>query len=79
VTAAGEVRFSPDDGKRWRGLGDIGGQPAALPAQSASELYVALHDGTIKGSKDGGRTWSIRSKPYALVGVAAPGERGSFN
>lgn len=63
VNAAGQVRISPDEGKRWTALGDIGGQPAALLAQSASELYVALHDGTIKQSKDAGRTWSIRSKP----------------
>lgn len=63
VNAAGQVRISPDEGKRWTALGDIGGQPAALLARSASELYVALHDGTIKQSKDAGRTWSIRSKP----------------
>lgn len=63
VTAAGHVRISSDEGKRWTALGDIGGQPAALLAQSASEIYVALHDGTIKQSKDGGRTWFIRSKP----------------
>jgi hypothetical protein len=43
--------------------GDIGGQPAALLATSTEELYVALHDGTIKRSNDGGRTWTIRSRP----------------
>jgi hypothetical protein len=63
VNGAGEVRVSPDAGKRWTALGDVGGQPAALMAQSPSELYVALHDGTIKRSTNGGRAWSIRSKP----------------
>jgi photosystem II stability/assembly factor-like uncharacterized protein len=24
-------------------------------------LYVALHDGTVHVSRDGGRTWSLRS------------------
>jgi hypothetical protein len=24
---------------------------------------VALHDGTIKQSRDGGRTWTVRSTP----------------
>lgn len=63
VTAAGEVRVSPNGGKRWDAVGDIGGQPAALLAQTARELYVALHDGTVKRSPDGGRTWEVRSRP----------------
>ena len=32
-------------------------------AQTPRELYVALHDGTVKRSADGGRTWAIRSTP----------------
>jgi hypothetical protein len=63
ITAAGEVRLSPNGGKRWDAAGNIGGQPAALLAQTARELYVALHDGTVKRSPDGGRTWEIRSRP----------------
>jgi hypothetical protein len=50
------------DGKRWRRIGEVGGQPAAFEAE-AEFLYVALHDGTIKRSRDGGRTWVVRSRP----------------
>jgi hypothetical protein len=32
-------------------------------AQAASDLYVALHDGTIKRSTDSGSTWVVRSTP----------------
>ncbi|MEK6276376.1 MAG: F510_1955 family glycosylhydrolase [Actinomycetota bacterium] len=63
VTTAGEVRMSPNGGKRWTTVGDVGGEAPALLAQTDRELYVALHDGTIKRSPDGGRTWSIRSTP----------------
>jgi photosystem II stability/assembly factor-like uncharacterized protein len=63
ISAAGAARVSGNGGKRWATVGDVGGEPAALLAQNARELYVALHDGTVKRSVDGGRTWSIRSTP----------------
>jgi hypothetical protein len=63
INGAGEALLSPNGGKRWVPVGDIGGQPAALLAQTARELYVALHDGTVKRSPDGGRTWEVRSRP----------------
>ncbi len=63
VAGGGQVFTSGDGGRRLRHLGEIGGQPAALLAQAASELYVALHDGTIKRSTDGGSTWVVRSTP----------------
>ncbi len=63
VDGGGQVFTSGDGGNRLRHLGEIGGQPAALLAQSADELYVALHDGTIKHSTDGGATWVVRSTP----------------
>jgi len=63
VTTAGEARMSPDGGKRWTTVGDVGGEPAAFLAQTSRELYVALHDGTVKRSPDGGRTWAVRSTP----------------
>jgi hypothetical protein len=43
--------------------GEIGGQPAALLAVAKGDLYVALHDGTIKYSLDGDATWTVRSRP----------------
>jgi photosystem II stability/assembly factor-like uncharacterized protein len=63
VVGGGQVFASGDGGATLRHLGEIGGQPAALLAQSEDELYVALHDGTIKRSADGGVTWTVRSTP----------------
>jgi hypothetical protein len=63
VDGDGEVHRSADRGKRWTSVGNIGGEPAALLAQAEEELYVALHDGTIKQSRNGGRTWAVRSTP----------------
>jgi hypothetical protein len=42
--------------------GSIEGQPAAFEA-AGDDLYVALHDGTVKRSTDQGRSWQIRSEP----------------
>jgi photosystem II stability/assembly factor-like uncharacterized protein len=61
VDGTGEFFVSADRGSRWKRLGDIGGEPAALLADG--DLYVALHDGTIKRSRDGGRSWTVRSTP----------------
>jgi hypothetical protein len=63
VNGGGEIQASRDAGKRWASVGSIGGQPAALGAASATELYAALGDGTVLESADGGRTWETRSSP----------------
>jgi hypothetical protein len=63
VAGGGQVFASRDGGRRLEHLGEIGGEPAALVAQGPNELYVALHDGTIKHSTDGGSTWVVRSTP----------------
>ena len=62
VEAGGEVRASSDDGRTWRRVGAIGGQPAAF-ASDGDDLYVALHTNEVKVSEDGGRTWRLRVAP----------------
>jgi len=57
VSADGEVSAG-DGGRRFRRLGEIGGQPSAFEA-AEGELYAALHDGTIKRSSDG-ESWAVR-------------------
>ena len=62
ITAEGTVHEATKDGASLRRIGHIGGQPAAL--ESASDgLLVALHDGIVKRSTDGGRQWFVRSRP----------------
>ena len=59
----GAVHSAQEPNSPHRRVGDIGGQPAALESGPEDELYVALHDGTIKRSDDGGRSWTVRSRP----------------
>jgi photosystem II stability/assembly factor-like uncharacterized protein len=59
----GQVRRSADRGRSWTTTGRVNGEPAAFESAGVDQLYVALHDGTILSSTDGGRTWSIRSRP----------------
>jgi hypothetical protein len=61
VDGGGEVFRSGNRARGWNSVGDIGGEPAAFLADG--DLYVALHDGTIKRSADSGRSWEIRSTP----------------
>jgi photosystem II stability/assembly factor-like uncharacterized protein len=63
VVQGGLIFVSADGGRQLRNVGDIGGAPAALLAQGPDELYVALHDGTVKRSTDGGVHWAVRSTP----------------
>lgn len=63
VAGDGFVYRSSDGGEGRTPVGDVGGQPAALVAEGDDELYVALHDGTVKVSTNGGKTWEVRSAP----------------
>jgi photosystem II stability/assembly factor-like uncharacterized protein len=61
VDGSGAVRVTANAGSDWEKIGRVGGQPAAFLATSPTDLYVALHDGTIQRSQDGGETWRVRS------------------
>ena len=63
VAGGGHVLASGDGGRRLEKRGELGGEPAAFEAEGPSELYAALHDGTIKHSTDAGTTWAVRSTP----------------
>jgi photosystem II stability/assembly factor-like uncharacterized protein len=60
VDGRGRVHVTENAGSAWKKVGRVGGPPAAFLAISPTDLYVALHDGSIKRSRDGGATWDIR-------------------
>lgn len=62
VDPDGSVSEASYGGRDWRPRGELGGEPAAFEA-AGDALYVALHDGTVKRSTDGGRSWTLRSRP----------------
>jgi hypothetical protein len=61
VAPDGVVYASADGGRSLTPRADVGGKPAAMFAASETDLFVALHDGTVKVSRDGGLTWNLRS------------------
>ncbi len=63
VSGDGQVFASRNGGRTLEPRGQIGGEPAALLVDGEGELFVALHDGTVQHSPDGGATWTVRWKP----------------
>jgi hypothetical protein len=59
----GQLWLSPDRGRRWRRLGEVGGRPAAFVAYADGHMYAAIHEGIIKRSTDGGRSWRLLARP----------------
>ena len=62
VDGDGKVSRSSDAGESWEQVGTVEGEPHGLAAADARVLYVADIEGTIRQSRDGGRTWSLRAK-----------------
>ena len=63
ASAAGEVFMAPGPSSPWDMQGELGGKPAAFEAGGPEDLFVALHDGAISESTNGGAIWSERSTP----------------
>jgi BNR/Asp-box repeat len=62
VDPGGQVRVSTDGGETWEDRGSTGGEPQAMTVAEDGTLYVALIDGTLKVSDDGGRTFTDQIK-----------------
>jgi len=60
VDGQGRVFVSSDGAAHWKAVGKVDGQPAAFIADG-NTLYVALDDGPVLHSGDGGRSWSLRA------------------
>jgi hypothetical protein len=58
IDPGGPVKVSTDGGNQWEDRGSTGGEPQAMTVDEAGKLYVALIDGTLKVSDDGGQTFS---------------------
>jgi hypothetical protein len=59
------VRFEGPDallGENWEDRGSTGGEPQAMTVDEDGKLYVALIDGTVKVSDDGGQTFTDQVK-----------------
>lgn len=63
LDGSGTVHAARAPGAPLRPVGELGGAPAALESDRSGVLYAALHDGTVKRSRDGGRSWQVRSVP----------------
>jgi hypothetical protein len=59
IDPGGPLKTSPDGGESWEDAGDTGGEPQALLVDGET-VYVALFDGTLKVSEDGGATFTDR-------------------
>lgn len=60
LTVDGRVQVSRNGGRRFEEAGRVDGAPVAFMADG-NELYVALGDGTVRQSSDGGASWAMRA------------------
>jgi photosystem II stability/assembly factor-like uncharacterized protein len=61
VGTNGETFVSADGGWSLTPRGSLDGAPTAVSAVTDGSLYVALEDGTLRVSDDGGTTWRVES------------------
>jgi hypothetical protein len=57
VDPGGAINVSSDSGRSWQERGSTGGEPHAMTVGEDGTIYVALLDGTLKVSDDGGQTF----------------------
>ena len=54
---------SRDGGETWARVGKVPGEPYKFNARGAEALDLALSDGTIVATEDGGKTWKTAFQP----------------
>jgi photosystem II stability/assembly factor-like uncharacterized protein len=57
----GRLWRSPDQGRRWEHVSEVGARPTAFLVWGEA-MYVALLDGSIQHSGDGGRSWEMLTR-----------------
>jgi photosystem II stability/assembly factor-like uncharacterized protein len=57
------VQRSRDRGATWEPVGEVAGEPYKFKAIGPEELHLAVSDGTIFTTRDGGRTWTETFRP----------------
>jgi len=62
VDPGGQVKVSSDGGERWEDRGSTGGEPHAMTVAEDGTVYIALLDGTLKASDDGGQNFTDQVK-----------------
>ena len=60
VDPGGPVKVSTDGGMSWEDRGSTGGEPQAMTVTEDGTVYVALIDGTLLASDDGGQNFTER-------------------
>ena len=59
----GRSASRPTAAARWEDVGHVGGEPYEIHATGPKAAFVALSDGSIIETQDGGATWRDRFRP----------------
>lgn len=63
ATKDGTFSVSDNGGARWEDVGQVGGEPYEIHTTGPRTAFVALSDGSIIETQDGGKTWRDRFRP----------------